>query len=364
MELVDEQYHTGLILLRVLEIIILILGIRLLYTVIKAKHGEFSWFSIVTKGLEMLIIVGLPLMYIGAFDWGLDNDCCSDSATFSPEHRLTVYVLIALYTASFLVSSWKKTLAPPLVEVLLNVMLLVGIGLNVAIMLHVRYIGVVGNLPIILLLATRLASNLILVMERVKAGDFATDNPLQFWAWHILSLKVWQTLPILIVLCVPVLMLLCSILLLFGQKPDSLVRAFTDTYKHGFSQLDYLCQGVDCPGHFLCSVAAGGHTALVKPLRTGNRWGTEIVCNRQLMIANAFEEILQERLPRFHAVLRRNYNKIGRGLHKHYGVFGNPFVADFIYMLMKPVEWCFAAVLYAVDAKPESRIERQYLPHE
>ena len=364
MELANDNYNSIQILFRVLEIIILILGIRLLYTVIKAKHSEVSWFTIFTKVLEMLVIVGLPLMYIGAFDWGLDNDCCSDSATFSPQHRLTVYVLIALYTASLLISSWKKTLAPPLVEVLLNVMLLVGIGLNVAIMLHVRYIGVVGNLPIILLLATRLANNLILVMERVKAGDFATENPFQYWAWRVLSLKVWQSLPVLILLCLPVLMLLCSILLLFGQKPDSLVRAFTDTYKHGFSQLDYLCKGVDCPGHFLCSVAAGGHTALVKPLRTGNRWGTEIICNRQLLVANAFEEILQERLPRFHAVLRRNYNKIGRGLHKHYGVFGNPFVADVIYVLMKPVEWCFAAVLYALDKDPESRIERQYLPNE
>jgi hypothetical protein len=362
MEMDSGNYNSIQILFRLLEILILIFGLRFLYTVIKAKHGEFSWFSIITRGLEMLVVVGLPLMYIGAFDWGLQNDCCSDSATFSPEHRLTVYVLIILYTASFLVSSWKKTLAPPLVEVLLNVMLLVGIGLNVAIMLHVRYIGVVGNLPIILLLATRLANNLIMVMERVKAGDFATNNVVQLWAWRILSLKIWQTLPILIVLCLPVLVLLCSILLLFGQKPDSLVRAFTDTYKHGFSQLDYLCQGVDCPGHFLCSIAAGGHTWLVKPLRTGNRWGTEIICNRQLMIANAFEEILQERLPRFHAVLRRNYNKVGRGLHKHYGIFGKAFIADAIYVLMKPAEWFFVAVLYLVDRNPESRIERQYLP--
>ena len=114
--------------------------------------------------------------------------------------------------------------------------------------------------------------------------------------------------------------------------------------------------------HFLCSIAAGGHPWLVKPLRYGNRWGVQIVCNRQLLVANAFEDILQERLPRFHAVLRRNYNTIGRGLHKHYGIFGNPFVADVIYVLMKPVEWCFAAVLYAVDKNPESRIERQYLP--
>ena len=113
--------------------------------------------------------------------------------------------------------------------------------------------------------------------------------------------------------------------------------------------------------HFLCSIAAGGHTWLVKPLRTCNRWGTEIICNRQLLVANAFEEILQECLPRFHGVVRRNYNKIGRGLHKHYGIFGRAFIADAIYVLMKPAEWCFVVVLYMEDRNPESRIEWQYL---
>jgi hypothetical protein len=42
-------------------------------------------------------------------------------------------------------------------------------------------------------------------------------------------------------------------------------------------------------------------------------------------------------------------------------VFNNRFVADFIYLLMKPLEWLFLAVLYTVDRKPENRIAKQYL---
>ncbi len=36
--------------------------------------------------------------------------------------------------------------------------------------------------------------------------------------------------------------------------------------------------------------------------------------------------------------------------------------ADAVYLLMKPLEWFFLAVLYLCDAKPENRIAIQYLP--
>ena len=39
-----------------------------------------------------------------------------------------------------------------------------------------------------------------------------------------------------------------------------------------------------------------------------------------------------------------------------------PLAADAVYLIMKPLEWLFVAVLYLFDAKPEDRIARQYLP--
>jgi len=107
-------------------------------------------------------------------------------------------------------------------------------------------------------------------------------------------------------------------------------------------------------GHYLCTVAAGGHRKLVRPLRLGYRRGAVIVVNRQLAVANAFEELLQERLPR---LVRHFYDNHGYPLSQK---ITTPFRADLVYLLMKPLKWLFAAVLYSFDLAPECRIARQY----
>lgn len=170
--------------------------------------------------------------------------------------------------------------------------------------------------------------------------------------------------PILLVLLAPLLILLSLFLTLFGQKPDSLIRAFTDTYKHGFSELDHECLNVTCGGHFLCSVGANGHQFVVKPLRYGERNGAKIICNRQLLVSNAFEELVQEKLPKTHKFIRGNYNKVGDVIHKYYGVFNLKWVSNSVYIVMKPLEWCFLIVLYCSDKNPENRIARQYITAE
>ncbi|HTI92628.1 MAG TPA: DUF6688 family protein, partial [Puia sp.] len=178
----------------------------------------------------------------------------------------------------------------------------------------------------------------------------------------VVLLPCWKKLPVLLLLCAPVLLILIGVLLLFGQQPDSFVRAFTDTYKEGFSQLNAQCDNVICPqGHFLCTVAAKGHGNFVKPLRSGIRGGQAITCNRQLLVANAFEELLEQKLPGLHRPIRALYNKVGDFIHKYYGVFNNEWVADLVYVLMKPLEWLFVIVLYASDRKPENRIAQQYM---
>jgi hypothetical protein len=140
-----------------------------------------------------------------------------------------------------------------------------------------------------------------------------------------------------------------------------MIRAFTDTYKHGFSQLDYMCANVDCGGHFLCSVGANGHKKIVKPIRYGERNNSKIICNRQLLISNAFEELVQENFPLIHKIIRRNYNKVGKIIHKYYHIFNNKIVSDIVYILMKPLEFVFLLTLYTFDNKPENRIATQYL---
>lgn len=106
-------------------------------------------------------------------------------------------------------------------------------------------------------------------------------------------------------------------------------------------------------------MAAGGHAAVVKPLRVGKRHGRRVLVNRQLCIANAFEQVLQERVPRLHRGIRSIYDKTGYPIAKH---IRKKWQADAIYVIMKPLEWCFLLVLYTLCVNPEDRIAVQY-PH-
>ena len=103
--------------------------------------------------------------------------------------------------------------------------------------------------------------------------------------------------------------------MLFGQ-PDSMIKAWTNTADWAFSQ-KIPPQNLIIDEHYLCTVAAGGHETVVKPQRMGVRHGHPVVVNRQLCIANAFEQVLEEKTPRFHRFLRRNYDRYGYPFAKH-----------------------------------------------
>jgi len=76
--------------------------------------------------------------------------------------------------------------------------------------------------------------------------EYGPKNKLESFAWKISDLQPILKSSIIFILCLPVLVIITAVLLLAGLKPDSIVRAFTDTYKHGFSQWDYRCDNVQC----------------------------------------------------------------------------------------------------------------------
>lgn len=156
----------------------------------------------------------------------------------------------------------------------------------------------------------------------------------------------------------PLLMVLVVILTLFGQQPDSIILAFTQTSDWILSK-EISPPPVAYDTHYLCTVSLRGHKRLVKPLRYGIRWNEKIVVNRQLCVANAFEQMLQERTPRFHKAVRKFYDDYGYPISRH---IHTAFAADIVYILMKPLEWIFIVVLYLVETNPENRIASQYLP--
>lgn len=163
-----------------------------------------------------------------------------------------------------------------------------------------------------------------------------------------------------LVLFVPLFGILIAILILFGQRPDAVIEAFTQTSDWNLSTQE-APQNLYRDEHYLCTVAAGGHRKVVKPLRMGRRHGHPVIVNRQLCVANAFEQILEEKLPKIHRAVRKFYDTYGFPVAK---LIHSPFAADVVYVLMKPLEWLFLLVIYFTDVKPENRIAIQYLPPE
>lgn len=186
--------------------------------------------------------------------------------------------------------------------------------------------------------------------------EMAYENRLLQWLHQLLNKsRNWPWLAVLVAL--PTLALVVLVLMLFGQQPDSMIKAWTNTADWAFSQ-KIPPQNLIIDEHYLCTVAAGGHETVVKPQRMGVRHGHPVVVNRQLCIANAFEQVLEEKTPRFHRFLRRNYDRYGYPFAKH---IKKKWAMDVIYYLMKPLEWIFLLVLYLVDRKPENRIAMQYI---
>ena len=169
----------------------------------------------------------------------------------------------------------------------------------------------------------------------------------------------YHTMPIVwAISAFPVLIIIQLILVIFGQQPDSFIKAFLETSSYNYSNIvppnPIIVQS---DGHYLCTVSVKGHVRIVRPLRSGIRKGNRILVNRQLLVANAFENILEDYTPRLHWIIRHIYDKYGYPLSKH---INTKWSADLIYILMKPLEYFFILVLYSVDKKPENRINIQY----
>ncbi|HXD76741.1 MAG TPA: hypothetical protein VN616_02980 [Puia sp.] len=76
-------------------------------------------------------LVMLTVLIVLWNDFGQANDCCGDSALFSPHHRLTAMVLILASIAAYGYPTLRGKLAPPLVGIGVNCGLLYGIVLDI-----------------------------------------------------------------------------------------------------------------------------------------------------------------------------------------------------------------------------------------
>ena len=338
-------------------------------------HPLLRWLS------EAWSIGFLPVFALSE-NYGRSLDCCRGNLEqlLAGEHTLTVGAWWLVTVLAYVYVRLRSRPAGPLVEVGVTWTLLFGIAINVALMIQDGLDVSIFVCPVIILYFlvelyrqhVQITAPLHSPRTGVRAEildygleEDAPDAPEPAFAptgWLArVHYSPWVIkYPVLFVLGLPIFAVVSTILLLFGQRHDSLVLAFTQTYYQTFSELTAQCEGVTCGGHYLCSVAANGHHRVVRPLRWGTRHGRPIICNRQLLLANAFEEIIQERWPGLHRYVRRKYDRVGDFIHRDYSRYENPWLCDAIYVLMKPVEWLFLVVIYCVDQRPEARIARQY----
>lgn len=284
------------------------------------------------------------------------------SSEYFPALMLPVMIGTVGY---FVLLFTKADRIPPLVSVYLiaNLILLNVIQIALAVQLYkvvstqwIGYLFYVYHFNVLLLSTRVIVKHMKEQVAYYKTReDQMCDRPgvklMYIWA----SRMSGYAFPILLMLFF-VVALLEIFFVLAGQGLDAPVKAFTDTADWTFSQ-QIPPPPLEYEGHYLCTVAAGGHGKVVKPIRLGRRRGAVIVVNRQLCVANAFEEAVAERFPTLHRRIRHAYDTYGYPLSNLITTRGR---ADAVYILMKPLEWVFLLYLYLTDARPEERISRQY----
>lgn len=282
------------------------------------------------------------------------------------EAEPTVMLLCAVGIAGYLVlSKCKLEKMPPLMIVLSMSAMYLGVSQCVMWCIQVFEIGnIVACMLCILpfnciLIALKTIRYKIsewnLLREQRSIND--TDKKyLSVLGRYLQNSACWPVAALLLAL--PLLGIILCILTLFGQRPDDIIKAWTETADWRLSE-HIGPPNAEASEHYLCTVAAGGHAGIVKPVRMGERRGHRVVVNRQLCIANAFEQIIEERTPRFHRFVRYVYDTYGFPLSR---LIRTKLAADIVYILMKPLEWIFLIVIYLYDVKPENRIAVQYLP--
>jgi len=288
---------------------------------------------------------------------------------FSKSHLITLLFYFILFTISiFLIWTTNYSL-PPLTYIICLIFTLIGVLLNSIIILQVSshntktldaYYHDEGMLFFILFPTLSIVIGMYLILKAIKyeaqksMGRKFNNNFLTALNNYIASqysLKIWVLL-----LFFPVLFISTLVLLLLGQDMNSLVKVFTDTTTWRFSQQIHP-PVLDHQGHYICTVAACGNPKIVKPIRLGKRNGNCIIVNRQLQIANAFEEMVHDFSPTIHHIIRNNYDQYGYNFSKYITTTNS---SNITYLLMKPLEWLFLVCLYLFCVNPEKKIQKQY----
>jgi hypothetical protein len=105
------------------------------------------------------------------------------------------------------------------------------------------------------------------------------------------------------------------------------------------------------PDCYIATAAAHGHPWFVHSQRILYSNGTSMEVNEQLQILKCFELALLAVNPLLHKILRKTYDTVGKPLARR---MQNPFVADVVYLLLKPFEWLTKIILKVIIPEIDS----------
>lgn len=327
--------------------------------------------------------IGGAYMMLAYILWGLPNyqqplnlnDRLTAHEPFNSEYIGSIAIFAAWGFFSYFILKFTRKALSPLWEVILLGGVYVGCGISLVWMFQLLcagwpegiqfgesdyFIGLSLCVVPFLYLVHVISLMVKLVKEKAeKQKSIHYEKPMmqKINLWFLKGANLFLAA---LIAMLPILGILVILLCLFGQQPDGVILAFTKTSDWVLSK-EIAPPPVAYDTHYLCTVSLRGHRKLVKPIRYGIRKGEKIVVNRQLCVANAFEQLIMEKTPRFHKAVRNFYDTYGYPISRH---IRHAWTADVVYLLMKPLEWVFLIVLYLFDEKPENRICSQYLPKE
>lgn len=362
---------------------VLLVALDIVFAVRKKEKPFFELISFFMGSVYM--VLGYMLWDLPSYDRALNiYDIASAHEPVAGKYWMAIALFAVWGFFSYFILKFARKALPPLVEVFLLAGMYVGCGLCLvwifqlvcgahpqglqmaeADYYHEFRLGAFDYIIIfclcsvpVLFLIHSVSLMVCLIKEKAQKQESIQYENRMLQRINLWFLKGANLFLAAIVALLPVLGILAMLLCLFGQRPDSIILAFTKTS-------DWILSGEISPPpvaydtHYLCTVSLRGHRKLVKPVRYGIRRGEKIVVNRQLCIANAFEQLIEEKAPKFHRAVRSFYDAYGYPVSKH---INSAWSADITYLIMKPLEWIFLLVLYLFDERPENRICSQYLP--
>ncbi len=115
------------------------------------------------------------------------------------------------------------------------------------------------------------------------------------------------------------------------------------------------------PDCYIATAAAKGHPNFVRSRLILLSNGKEMRVNSQLKHFKFAELTLQATVPRFHKLLRRLYDVIGKALSHN---IQHPLLADITYLLLKPFEWISIKILSLLVPDAERMASKIYDDHQ